>query len=662
MTFLQPFILWGLPLILLPVLIHFINRMRHRSQPWAAMRFLVMATRSSVSHARLRQFLILLFRVLSVTTLIFFLSRPLAGGWLGWALAPAPDAILILLDRSASMEMRAGDGAETRRDQAVRLLADAAQPFEESSHLVLIDSALRQPQRLGKTESLKSSTIAGPSDTAADMPAMLQSALAWLIENRAGTAEIWIGSDFQKSNWQPDDPLWENLAKRFASLPQKIRFRLLAVNQAGAPNVSVAVREAVRRQRADQSELQFVLDLMRTSAVSNTIPLALTLDGARREREVPMEGPAFRWRQKSGLPAGAKEGWGQFALPPDGNLLDNSTFFVYGRETPLRAAIISTDPAAGRLLGLAAAGLAAGERRPASVNSPEAVRAEDWADLTLIVWLGPLPSGETADRLRSFVEEGGVALFLPPGQPDTNRFQGTGWGAVETATAEKPFRIQRYDEEQGPLARSDEGISLPLVQLTVTQRQTLTGAKNVLAAFEDGAAFLARETIGRGEIHFVTTLPRGEWSSLADGEVLVPMVQRLLQSGSRRLQRVSMADCGSLTGAEAALRWETVDQQAPKDPRTQAGVYRSGERLLALNRPALEDDPEMLPTEDARQLFAGLSVQTLQERRARSDALQGEIWRLFLFGMLLFLTAEAWLILPPKRHAQPASFAKTGAA
>ena len=30
MTFLQPLILWGLPLVLLPVIIHLINRMRHR--------------------------------------------------------------------------------------------------------------------------------------------------------------------------------------------------------------------------------------------------------------------------------------------------------------------------------------------------------------------------------------------------------------------------------------------------------------------------------------------------------------------------------------------------------------------------------------------------------------------------------------------------------
>src|SRR5258707_12013904 len=104
MTFLQPFILWALPLVLLPVIIHLLNRMRHRTQPWAAMRFLISATRSSVSNAKLRQFLILLCRVMAVAALILFLARPLAGGWLGWALSPAPDVIVMLLDRSASME------------------------------------------------------------------------------------------------------------------------------------------------------------------------------------------------------------------------------------------------------------------------------------------------------------------------------------------------------------------------------------------------------------------------------------------------------------------------------------------------------------------------------------------------------------------------------
>ena len=43
MTFLQPFILWGLPLILIPVIIHLLNRRRFKRVDWAAMDFLLEA-------------------------------------------------------------------------------------------------------------------------------------------------------------------------------------------------------------------------------------------------------------------------------------------------------------------------------------------------------------------------------------------------------------------------------------------------------------------------------------------------------------------------------------------------------------------------------------------------------------------------------------------
>src|ERR1700722_15809103 len=118
MTFLQPFVLLGLPLVLVPVIIHLLNRLRHRPKPWAAMRFLLSATRSSTSHTKLRQFLILLFRVLAVAMLLIFLARPLAGGWLGFAVSSAPDAIILLLDRSASMEVESG--GTTKREQAIK--------------------------------------------------------------------------------------------------------------------------------------------------------------------------------------------------------------------------------------------------------------------------------------------------------------------------------------------------------------------------------------------------------------------------------------------------------------------------------------------------------------------------------------------------------------
>ena len=80
MSFLQPWLLAALPLVALPVIIHLINQRRFQSIRWAAMMFLLSAQRMARGYSRLRQWLIMLFRMLVVAGLILAVSRPLASG------------------------------------------------------------------------------------------------------------------------------------------------------------------------------------------------------------------------------------------------------------------------------------------------------------------------------------------------------------------------------------------------------------------------------------------------------------------------------------------------------------------------------------------------------------------------------------------------------
>src|SRR5258706_4921396 len=129
----------------------------------------------------------------------------------------------------------------------------------------------------------------------------------------------------------------------------------------------------------------------------------------------------------------------------------------------------------------------------------------------------------------------------------------------------------------------------------------------------------------------------GNRSTSADGPILVLMLQGLLRAGGRRLQQVSSIQCGDLSATEKRLHWTCVDSTAPKDIQINAGVYRTGERLVAVNRPPAEDEPEILEANEARRLFGNVSFQLWQERGGRGGRLQGEVWRLFLFAMLMFL-------------------------
>jgi hypothetical protein len=127
------------------------------------------------------------------------------------------------------------------------------------------------------------------------------------------------------------------------------------------------------------------------------------------------------------------------------------------------------------------------------------------------------------------------------------------------------------------------------------------------------------------------------------------MLQRLIQTGTRHLQQSSIIACGELSASDQAKQWVSVDSTQPKDIHTQAGVYRSGERLLAVNRPASEDEPDVLDIDQAHKLFGELPFQMMQDHRSPLGQLQGEIWRVFLVVMLLFLIGEGILILPARK-------------
>src|SRR5439155_3807377 len=100
MSFLQPMLLAALPLMALPIIIHLINQRRYQTVRWAAMMFLLAANRMSRGYARIRQWLIMAFRMAAIAALIFAVSRPLAAGWLGLAAVHRADTPITLLDRS----------------------------------------------------------------------------------------------------------------------------------------------------------------------------------------------------------------------------------------------------------------------------------------------------------------------------------------------------------------------------------------------------------------------------------------------------------------------------------------------------------------------------------------------------------------------------------
>ncbi|TXT23434.1 MAG: hypothetical protein FD138_3253, partial [Planctomycetota bacterium] len=174
-----------------------INQRRFQTIRWGAMMFLLAANRMSRGYAKLRQWLILLFRTLAIAGLIFCVARPLASGWLGLTAGGRPDTTIILLDRSPSMrqqgEGQVGTKLDTGRHQLARTLNTLG-----SAKWVLIESTTNLPREIESPDTLLNLSSTEPASASADMPAMLQAAHDYVQANKSGRTEIWICSDIRR--------------------------------------------------------------------------------------------------------------------------------------------------------------------------------------------------------------------------------------------------------------------------------------------------------------------------------------------------------------------------------------------------------------------------------------------------------------------------------
>ncbi len=635
MTFLQPYLLWMLPLVAVPVIIHLLNRMRYRSVAWAAMEFLFAATRQSTRQARLRHWLILLCRTLAVLAIILTLARPLVGGWLGWAFSGAPDTVVLLLDRSASMEQQVPELATTKRALAVQRLVEAATQLAGASRLVLIESGTRLPQEISTPAALTEVSLTAATDAAADIPGLLETAVDYVSANQCGQTEFWLASDWQASNWAGDGQRWSALMDRIRAVPQAIRVRLLGLTQPPGDNLGVTIPALARQKSGDAAVLDLTVEISHNRPDKMTFPLTLMVDGHRSVVEVKLEGPQMRLQQRVSLGEKSAGGHGWVELPPDTNPRDNRAYFAYNAETHLRAVVVSDDPRMARLLQVATVPAPSQMNQSADVVTPAELAGVKWEEVALVVesgnieWLDVTPFGEA----------GGVVVVFP------------GSDQFESAGEDAPFRVTTWQDNDGPLANTQDGLELPVGDLRVMRRQVPTVDGTVLASFADGKPFLVRRPRGKGAVYDCATLPAREWSNLAEGTVLVPMLQRMMQEGGRRLGQVQEVFCGEEVAGAARDMWERLDEPGVGASRLGgtvpllAGVYRVGGKIIPVNRPATEDEPDMLDEAKVRALFGAVPVRLLEEKTERGGRLQSEVWRLVLIWALLFLVGEGLLTM-----------------
>ena len=201
MTFLSPSILWGMLAITIPIIIHLISLRHTRDTEFSTLRFIKSLKHETIRHLRIKQWLLVLLRTITILCLILMFSRPLITGTLTSKLAGDIESrAVIVVDNSASMAVHTDDG--TLLDRAKSSLPAILKGLEGRTTVELYQT--NPPRKLfsGSQEEGRSimTRVKGIEQTnmTDNLWTMIDSVLQ-MVEASEPNRECFIISDFQSA-------------------------------------------------------------------------------------------------------------------------------------------------------------------------------------------------------------------------------------------------------------------------------------------------------------------------------------------------------------------------------------------------------------------------------------------------------------------------------
>jgi len=204
-SFLNPALLAGAALFAVPLVIHLLNRQRHKQRQWAAMEFLLRAFKKQRNRLRNENLLLLLLRCLVPILLALAIARPMLQAAAGLLTGAGTVHHVVVLDASYSMGLRA-DGAQSPFERGRTMIGRLFDRFEQdptrSDKVTLVTAGVR-PRFLVRGDLDVAAArsqwllLQKPEDAAGDLGDALQQVADLLDEGNDAAVEVYVLSDLQ---------------------------------------------------------------------------------------------------------------------------------------------------------------------------------------------------------------------------------------------------------------------------------------------------------------------------------------------------------------------------------------------------------------------------------------------------------------------------------
>ena len=668
MSFLNPFFLFGLLAAAVPILIHLFTRRRPRQVQFPSIEFLREVNQTEIRRLRLKQWLLLLLRVLAIAALALAMSRPALKGSAGGLAGRAGSTVVVLLDRSASMSAYGTEG--TVFAQARRMVEDLLGTLGVDDEILLVPydagPAPISPRPLSDVGRVRSALLAlEPSERVGDHRAALEQASRALAESHALNRELFWVSDFQASGWDASGP-----GEAAGSVWSQARVYLLPVTPRGRANVGLT--DAALTPSEQGTALSVTAHAYQSTAGDLTVAAKDAKGGTELGRgylPMPTDGEATTLLPLSALPAVG----GMVEIPDDNLPIDNTRAFTAGRAGSVRVVVREDGPPSPLSLALGAGAPASGIEVMRAEAAELGTRLTD-ADVLVLNDLERMGAAEQQAAL-DFYRGGGALLVVLGGRADAAFWNqaflpvlgDVRLGDAETASPGGAWRLLRSTVGHAALAgfpaRPGEPISA--AQFHAIRRLTIGAGARAILEFDRSRPALV-------ELPRALVIAAGVGPDVSDfptSGAFLPLLHQGVKALGRGAgaQALNPGESYSAPAAAGAGDWrvegpdgkivssELVASEGATrlktEPLERTGLYQvyRGGRVATSFAVTLDARESDLRSADDAALVGQFPRDRAQlwrnpgdlARRVREARFGRELWKPFLAAALLFLVLES---------------------
>ena len=554
MSFLAPLFFIGLASIVVPVLVHLIQRERKRVVEFPSLMFIQKIPYQSVRRRRLRHWPLLLMRALAMALLVAAFARPfLKQAPAVIAAAGGTREVAVLLDQSASMAY--GDHFD-RAEAAARDVIGGLGAGDRATIILFgrnAEESIRSTADRGRLQAVLGT--AKVTAGATRFGPALKLAESVLTQSSAPRREAFLISDFQRSGWSGAEDV------RFGET-----MRLTPMSVAGGSTANLAVPSVTfaRGEFSGQERVTVTAGLANkgTEAVTN-VPVTLSVDGHDIETV----------RASVGANASASVSFAPFTLAEpsmrgsvtagtDPFPADNTFHFVVAPDRPVSVLIVDggtkddTSFYLTKALGIGAAPAFKVETVPVGRVSPSML------DSRAVVILNDtmLPPGLAGGALKRFVEGGGGLLVVAADkmtwpQSETDLLPAKIGPPVDRLTGRgASIGYLDYSHPAFEVFKAPRSGDFSAVRILRYRGLDVSPTERVLARYDDGVAAMAERRVGTGRVIVLGTSLDDSWNDLALRPVYLPLVHQVVRYLARYEPPASWQTVGQVVDLPAVLK------------------------------------------------------------------------------------------------------------